>query len=400
MVPDVAKAIRAKACVRTVYLVASDYHDKDREKYMLAREKGLRAAYAQAAGKPASAWVTRTTTINGHKLPLFTLGDNVSIVEFRLPDNGRVGAAGMLRLYAKGASIADFYRSNTYNRAGLTRTLTALLDRFRPDLVRTMDPSGWDHGGEDYTDSHKDHVVSARLTADAAASSSRTYELRYYRDYTNRYAAANLSRAAHRDKLSLFRTFAFYDEDICGPKKPRSSCVSASDPTTPFYYALTFNQYRATPAAMLPYVPAEKGRPGHLVRARFRHRRIRYGHSPLCLSARDALTDRDREDIGRAELGSCKRIEPIPPDTADRTPYFTMVGSYLKLDKANQCLGTLRGGRKVNTPIVVKMCTGTPTQRWRWDPGRHVFVNRAAGLVMAPYLGGSLEGTPLVLASR
>lgn len=46
----------------------------------------------------------------------------------------------------------------------------------------------------------------------------------------------------------------------------------------------------------------------------------------------------------------------------------------------------------------MRMCTGAPTQRWRWDTRRNVFVNRGAGRAMAPYRGRSLPGTPVVLA--
>src|SRR5690349_15785295 len=44
--PDSIKDLQAGACVRTLFLVASDYHADDREGYLKGREAGIRSAYA------------------------------------------------------------------------------------------------------------------------------------------------------------------------------------------------------------------------------------------------------------------------------------------------------------------------------------------------------------------
>jgi hypothetical protein len=387
--PSVTTAIRSERCVQTMYLVASDYHvDSDREAYMLAREEGVRAAYAQAAGLPVTDWVERTTEIDGHVLTLWTLGDLISLIEFRLPDNGtetgEVAYGSMRRLYAEGATLKDYYGQNSFDRAGLTETMASLIAYFNASVVRTLDPSATEHHGTDYTDYHHDHAVVARLTAEAVAKTGKTIPVAFYRDYVNRYAADNLTVNERADKLSLFRTFAYHDEDICGPGVPRAECIAARDN---FYNAWTYTEYRATAASMLPYVPATPTAAGHRVNPRFEHRRLVNTRSGRCLAVPGAMTDLDHTGGHAAKLGSC----------TGKTRYFTFVGGYLKLDGANECLAPSVGSGRLGMAVVLKPCRTSDSQRWRWSTTRRAFVHVVSKLAIGPKGGATASGTPLVL---
>jgi hypothetical protein len=386
--PSVATAIRSERCVQTMYLVASDYHDADREAYMLAREEGVRAAYAQAAGLPVSAWVERVSTVNGHSITLWTLGDLISLLEFRLPDNGTatdtIDNRSMLALYKDGKSLSDFYGENTYDRADLTSTLAELIGYFSPVVVRTMDPSAIDHHGVEYTDFHYDHAVVGRLAAEAVAETGKAIPIAYYRDYVNRYAADNLTRNEQVDKMSLFRTFAYHDEDICGPAKPRAECISSPDD---WYNAWTYTEYRATGPSMLPYVPATATVAGHMITPRFENRRLVNALSRRCFTVPGAAVDLDHKGGHPAKLGACASV----------TGLLTFVDGYLKLDKVNECLAPAEGKGKLGMAVVLKPCRASESQRWSWSAARHRFINRASGLAIGPKGGRTASGTPLVL---
>ncbi|MGW4476955.1 RICIN domain-containing protein [Nonomuraea sp. NPDC004354] len=365
--PSISDAIRGGACVRTVFLVASDYHDTDREGYVLARERGVRAAYARMAGLPESAWTSQEITVNGHNLLEWRLGDRLSILEVRLPDNGSayddITYGSTRALYNDGATIPDFYRRNTYTRADLTVTLIADLDAFRPSVVNTLDPSADVHDGDEYLDFHHDHVIIARLAGDAVAAAATHPQVRYYRDYPNRYAAANLSQQAIDDKLATFRTFAMHDMDIC-PSSDPSQCV-----TQGFYYVLNHNQNRATTTAMLPWIPATPGAPGHLVPATFAHQRLTVS-SGQCLTVPGALNDNDLSDGDHAALGTCG------------TTAFTLVQQTLKIDKTNECFGT------AGAAVIVTQCTDSADQRWSYTD--QAFKNIQTGKYMSTGPGGTL----------
>jgi hypothetical protein len=293
----------------------------------------------------------------------------------------------MRSLYFDGATVKDYYETNSYDRANLTSTMAGLIGYFNPAVVRTLDPSATAHNGVDYIDYHNDHAVVARLTADAVAESGKKIPLAFYRDYVNRYAADNLTSNERADKLSLFRTFAYYDEDICGPGQTRSQCIASP---TNVYNAWTYTQYRATAASMLPYVPATATSPGRLVAAKFRHRQLKNPASRLCFKVPGALVDLDHRGGHAARLGTC---------TGD-TSRLTLVGGYLKLDRVNECLAPALGAGKVGMAVVLKPCRDTDNQRWRWNSTTHALVNVKSGLAIGPKGGSTASGTRLVMQRK
>lgn len=310
--PAMARSIRAGACVRTAFLVASDYHPHGRKRYMLARERGLRAAYARMAEMPESAWKSKRTRVNGHLLTLWTLGPRLSILEFRLPDNATAPVGRMRAMYTDGGKVSDFSGRETYDRADLTATLAAVVRAFAPRLVRTLDPSADLHGGKEYDDYHHDHVTVAKLVGDAAAGTA----IQYYRDYPGRYASDNLTRQDIEDKLATFETFAAYDRDICHNLR---SCD--------FYASLNHSQNLATPASLLPWTPAGPVKPA------FTHARL-MTKTGQCLGAPGWLARADGQRI-------------VPGPCGDER--FTLVNGVLKLDKVNECL---------TAALTVGQCSG------------------------------------------
>lgn len=391
--PDLITSLRSGACLRAIYLVASDYHgEKTRESYLLAREKGLRAAYARAVGRSVDEWHEGTVTINGHDLPLFTLGDQLSVVEFRLPDNaasytgphGVVRPGGLGRLYDDDERLQDYYGRNSYDRKELIATLSAAIDDVDPGVVRTTDPSADEHGGTDYIDYHVDHVRTARLVGDAVARLQRRPQLDYYVDYANRYAARNLPTQVVSDKLDLFRTFAYYDTDICGPNVATESCTTSGQ-----YFVWSNNEFRTTAASRLPWVAAVPGHPGHEVPTVFRGVAVRHVGSGRCLAVPGALDDLTLADGEHAALGRCGK----------RAPHFTLVRGLLKLDVANVCLAPPRGRVSVGTPVATEPCTGRRGERWSWSEKTGTLRHRHSDLVLGTRTRAHRRGTPMVLMS-
>jgi LmbE family N-acetylglucosaminyl deacetylase len=380
--PSIAGDIRSGHCVLTVYLVASDYQDAaERETYVLARETGLRAAYAATAGKALGDWAASMVTLNGREIPRFTLGDKVTTLELRLPDNGSayasalgdVRSGSLRRLYSRGANLHDFYGTSTYSRASLTSTLTAIIRAFRPTVIRTMDPSAALHGGTDYIDYHWDHVTVGKLVGDAAASLARPVPVHYYRDYVNRYAHQNLSDARAADKLTTFRTFAAYDSDIC-PDGAGPDCV-----TSGFYFTLTHNQYRARRASLLPFVPASSAHSSTIVRPRFAGQRLWDPATDLCLVVPGGRRSDDLADGEPVRLAACSATTRAERKNDLRR--FTLVGGYLKADATNTCLVPATIPAVPGTRLVDRQCVG-PALRWAWDSATGGLRHRASGLAL------------------
>ncbi|MGM1059860.1 RICIN domain-containing protein [Saccharothrix sp. Mg75] len=245
--PDLLRDLRDRAVVRTVFLVASDYHGYP--DYMLARELGVREAYAQAAGLAGTPWRSWAVSFGGVASTLWTLGDRVSILENRLPDNATAPANRLWRLYARDAAVTgrplDHAPAQTVDRELLVDHLRAVVADFAPDVVRTTDPTAdlqrqhtADLPLEDFY-FHRDHVAAARLTRAALVGHSPAPELVAYRDYTIRDEPPNLGPRDAALKRRAFRAYAAHDVDICpggGVDCP---------PPGGFYDELLSRQYRA-----------------------------------------------------------------------------------------------------------------------------------------------------------
>ncbi|MER5268979.1 RICIN domain-containing protein [Actinosynnema sp. NPDC002837] len=221
--PDLLNDLRDGAVVRTVFLVASDYHTYPT--YMQQRELGVREAYAHAAGLTGAPWRSYAYSCANLSATLWTAGTRVSILENRLPDNATAPPNRLWQLYARDQSLTgrplDHAPAQTTGRARLIAYLRAVIADFAPDVVRTTDPTADLHGlhtpGRPLEDFyfHRDHVATARLVRTALQDVPSNPEAVYYRDYTIRDEPANLTAADAAFKRAVFRTYAVHDVDIC-----------------------------------------------------------------------------------------------------------------------------------------------------------------------------------------
>ncbi|HUQ54177.1 RICIN domain-containing protein [Lentzea sp.] len=221
--PDLIKDLRDGNTVRTVFLVASDYHTYPA--YMQARELGVREAYASAAGLTALTW--RSFAYSAGTLPatLWTLGSRVSILENRLPDTSTSPENRLWNLYARNASLTgrplDFAAATTADRGTMVAFLRAAIADFQPDVIRTTDPTAdlqlqnTPSQGLEMLYFHRDHVAAARLVQTAMLNVFPVPQVVYYRDYTIRDEAGNQTAADTTFKRDTFRTYAVHDVDIC-----------------------------------------------------------------------------------------------------------------------------------------------------------------------------------------
>ncbi|MFJ6675020.1 RICIN domain-containing protein [Actinosynnema sp. NPDC091369] len=248
--PDLMADLRDGAVVRTVFLVASDYHTYPT--YMEQRELGVREAYAQAAGLTGTPWRSYAHSAGNLAATLWTLGPRVSILENRLPDNATAPPNRLWLLYARDQPLTgrplDHAPARTTGRAQLVAYLRAVIADFAPDVVRTTDPTADLHGQhtaarplEDFS-FHRDHVATARLVGTALQDVPSNPEVVHYRDYTIRDEPANLDAADAAFKRAVFRTYAVRDGDIC-PNGP-VDCPPAGG----FYDGLLSRRYVAGPA--------------------------------------------------------------------------------------------------------------------------------------------------------
>ena len=156
--PSVLHDVQCGRRVVTVYATAGDAGQDS--SYWLDREMGAEAAYADMAGTSDS-WTATTLTKtdgdgNSHLMQQYTLdGDsNVSLVFMRLPDGRGSGdgfaSTGYQSLKKLWESSAPYtYQidslgggSSAYTRPELVEVLTALMDEYQPDTIRTQDYVG------------------------------------------------------------------------------------------------------------------------------------------------------------------------------------------------------------------------------------------------------------------
>ena len=224
MSPDLSQSIQAGSPSVTVYTTsaeASHSPDVTPEDYAAMRQAGERNAYAAMAGVPNIWERTAIVTPAGTTLELATLRGrpDVRLVFLRLHDYwdlrslwyGWVGEIGTVLPTGSPAAKADVYTRQT-----LVDTLTWLMKKFSPTVVRTQNPEpiAWFvPGDEPYDPDNIDHTATARYTEEAVKAyhgpnGDGRVEVRNYRGYDEGQLPTNLSPAqrAVRDKYFLAYT--------------------------------------------------------------------------------------------------------------------------------------------------------------------------------------------------
>ncbi|NLE72039.1 MAG: PIG-L family deacetylase [Actinomycetales bacterium] len=229
MNPDIVRDIEAGACVRTIYLTTGDAA-RD-ETYWRAREDGIRAAYATMAGVDDE-WRDGAVVAEGRTIATTTLtaAPGISLVFLHLPDGNRRGTGNAVhgheslrRLWlGEIETITAVDGSATYDLPSLRRTLTALVDDFRPTVVRAQD---WTIGFRE--GDNADHTAAAFLARSAVAHADAGPEVLAYAGYPSWTQPANVNGRWLGLKAKAILAYASHDPKLCTQLRCVESLVTA-----------------------------------------------------------------------------------------------------------------------------------------------------------------------------
>lgn len=211
--PNVSRAVTAGTPTLTIYLTAGDAGLGPA--YWRGREKGVRAAYAQMAGKE-NVWVGSRRTVQGHYVWVDSLRDapQVVLAFFRLPDGNGEGQGfpatskkSLERLWSgKDASLHGVADKTPWSKLELQQVLVDLWSQFDVSHIETTNPEA--------AQDHSDHRYAALFTRAAHERYETAHKFRAYRGYDMSDSAPNLSPVEHAGKLSAFLTYAAHDTAI------------------------------------------------------------------------------------------------------------------------------------------------------------------------------------------
>jgi hypothetical protein len=387
--PDLLHDLKSDKCVQSVFLIASDYRDPE---YMTMRERGVRVAYANAVGLPESAWRAAPYAVGGVAATKWSLGDGrVSIVENRISDTSTAPLNQLWRLYANNTALTtkagDHNTAQRLDRPQVQRYLTELIGEYGPDTIRTLDPTADHHGHapEEFHGYHRDHVAVTRLLQSALDAVAEQPEVVYYRDYTAKDGAPNLSASDSAIKRKAFVDFAMYDRDICGPGSDPAHCPPAGG----FYDQFMTRTHQAdehwTGDSVVP-LPSRTTTP-----VMGRSYRVVNRATGLELAVLDAAQTDGAGVIAWAATGTANqrfRVEATPGGWA-------LIASH-----SGKCLDLPESNQESGVQVTQFKCTGNTNQALRLNG------NEASGYVLsfahsgkALAVGGTGRGAPVVQRS-
>jgi LmbE family N-acetylglucosaminyl deacetylase len=220
--PDISGDIADGRCVVTVFATAGDAGRSSI--YWRGREAGAMAAYATMAGVP-NLWTAGTVTVEGHTLTTMSLdGARIRLVFMRLPDGHGYAVTGyetLHRLWAGTLPVIHAVDSSaSYTRSSLTATLTALMDTYRPGVIRTLNYRGPYQDGD-----HGDHHSAAYFTYAAHQDFHAAHRIHAYLGYQISRLPANLGDDTGDLKLRSFLSYGAHDAHVC---RTRSTCLTDS----------------------------------------------------------------------------------------------------------------------------------------------------------------------------
>lgn len=258
--PDVQQAIRGGQDVIAVCVTCGETDGRnfrpgadpakvpvDFPGYSAARQTGLRAAYAEmAVGDRKSRWTREALPMPGGAMADMATLDaapHVRLVFLNLwQDGARSGDAasgrpkdlweGRVRSIPTMAfRTGPATRPYAYTRDTLVEALVALIERFKPTVIRTMDPDPeylkHAEGSErtrqhadsgDFAD-HQDHTAVALFSWAAVQTVNQRgggAVVESYRGYVNERWPYNLSGTAFREKIRLLDVYGWADGGDCG----------------------------------------------------------------------------------------------------------------------------------------------------------------------------------------
>lgn len=231
MNPDIQRSIDAGHTIMTVYVTAGAAVSGD---YYLGREAGVMAAYALMAGVSDNWTLLEDKPIREISL----VGEpHIHLVFFRLPlgaPNGTVDpqAGSNLRTLWSGEAqtTTAVDGSATYSKDQLIAALASLIQQFHPELVSTLDSSGFNGTGQDPSGinmvftynghcdfyDNSDHYYSAIFARAAEGTYARPHQFQRYRAYNMGDEVANVFGQDLTRKKAAFQAYAEHDSAI-GP---------------------------------------------------------------------------------------------------------------------------------------------------------------------------------------
>ncbi|MEV6681577.1 PIG-L family deacetylase [Streptomyces erythrochromogenes] len=294
MNPEIRQSITAGQRLTTVYLTsgASDgrnidgrdekkmeaRHDlpaPDRPGYALARQNGIRAAYAQmATGSRTSPWTRSTVPTAGGgaaELDVLRARPGVRLLWLELREAGSIHGDAPVSMHGLWDGRTPVLPSQlvtggpvtkpfSYTRAGFVDTLTGVLDSIRPTLVRTQDPTP---GGDPNAD-HQDHIYGARFAQAALARYAATvpvpqrphFTVQTYLGYQSGQFRPALSPADAQLKLGSLLTYGWLDRvNDCGSPVGCGDLKIATRPEGYGNWAGTIRYARSTGTSWLSEGP-------------------------------------------------------------------------------------------------------------------------------------------------
>ncbi|WP_030780573.1 PIG-L family deacetylase [Streptomyces sp. NRRL S-920] len=264
--PAISEDFEKGNCVRVVYVTAGDAHLEWSGGYAVRREMGVQQAYSALAGVPMrpgepSPWESAPVraggrTLHGVRWGGGPLGPDIRLVFLRLPDGGWREESSrrdsLLALFRSGVpSLTAVDGSARYTERGLVATLTALIKRFRPDIVRTQDyaNTALRSSGKEWAD-HSDHAITARYfrlaTLRARLESGNPIRLAGYEGYGNIMRPPNVNSASTAHKTAIFEHYYIHDErqvEHC----PGHYCEPVREPAEHYVRWLERSYPRRTP---------------------------------------------------------------------------------------------------------------------------------------------------------
>jgi LmbE family N-acetylglucosaminyl deacetylase len=210
--PAVSDDIASGRCVVTVFITAGDAGR--RPVYWRARETGAMAAYSAMADVP-NEWFEDTMVVDGHRIArLSLLRTKIVLLFLRLPDakgNAKRPGQNLQKLWrGQIRAIGALDSPETYTRDGLIRTLTALMDAYQPDEIRTLDYEGTYGDGD-----HADHHTAGYLTYEAQRHYRSAHRVSGYMGYPVERLPENLTPDVRDQKLAYFMAYAPFDPKVC-----------------------------------------------------------------------------------------------------------------------------------------------------------------------------------------
>jgi LmbE family N-acetylglucosaminyl deacetylase len=203
MNPDIWNDIKAGREVETVYTTAGDRHQPDN--YWLAREAGVKAAYAYMANVTDD-WVEEKLDLDGHRIVRFILKQNpkIRLVFLRLPDGidirrwqitlKTIWQYDQVIIYSKD-------HQNMYRKDDLVQVLRDLMEDFQPDAIQYV-----------YPGDHVDHYHTAKFAELAERAYRKKHIVIRYRDYNIYKSPPNLNAFDSHLKWKIAQVYAKHDE--------------------------------------------------------------------------------------------------------------------------------------------------------------------------------------------